>query len=108
MEEKKKKGLTIFKLIVIFFVLFIIIYGIFVINKNNRKVQKGMKIENKVVYREKDMNQIFIQPDTNMSINMNMISGDIVEGTDSRAPYIDDNEVEVIINTDEEEIIELE
>ena len=62
---KSEKGITKLKLIIIIFIIFIVLYGVFVISQKNKKEEKAMKEENKVVYREENMNEVVIQHELN-------------------------------------------
>ena len=90
---RSEKGITKLKLIIIIFIVVIILYGVFVISKNNKKEEKGMKEENKVVYREDNMNNVFIQHE----LNKNMINRNTIKKsnrTGNKVKRVNANEIE--------------
>ena len=54
---RREKGITKLKLIIIIFVIFVVVYGVFVVSQKNKKEENVMKEENKVVYIEQDFNK---------------------------------------------------
>lgn len=95
------KGITKLKIIIIFFVLFIIIYGVYVINKKDDNLNKNiMKEENQVKYREEGLpvidigNRSYIindddELDESSDVNNYMVSND------SQITTIDPNNVPI-------------
>ena len=91
---KNKKDMTMLKIIMIFFIIFIIVYSVIVINKNNKKVKKGMKEENRVVYI--DQNPSYYEYDgedfeTKLDKNMIVNSGEESTIIDGNFIIVEDN-----------------
>lgn len=100
------KGITKLKIIIIFFVLFIIIYGVYVVNKKDDNLNKNiMKEENQVKYREEglpvvDVGNITVfsdddEPNVPTNVNNNNNNNYMVSNDTQMTIDIDSNSIPI-------------